>query len=198
MCSKRDLLREKLKQIQQHANELKSLIESSPSVIKEHFLAESKKFDVDNDKQIEKLNERRKQLLKEIGEYEQTCVQKMRANESKMVEYVDKAKEWASQQRDQLGNSSHQPEASTLITPEMQEAAEKQLTNLRNCLLQTRAFQLGGQHMQFYEEEIKEDRRLQFNKLIMPKFLRTNEGYISVLLFKCESLVLIPSHFISR
>jgi hypothetical protein len=169
-------LQEKLIQVVQETDALRVEIAKSRSKINEYCAHEINKVDTSIETNIEKvnddkakvlqLNEQRKKWLAEIGEYEQECVKYMEATRSRLIEYIDKVRQWAKRVLERRSSDT--------FLVELNEQTEKHLSDLRHLLLQIKAFQLGGRQLMFIEaaaiDEIKIG-RIQIHEMKLPSIL---------------------------
>jgi hypothetical protein len=88
---------------------------------------------IQEDKEQIDRNAHRKQWLKEIQEYEQVCVKKMEATRDKLIESVEKVKDWT-KTRMQFFEETNERDLSHLA-----EQTESHLEYFRNLFLQMRA-----------------------------------------------------------
>jgi hypothetical protein len=145
VCTKEEL-EEKLKRIQHEIDELKLKINRARLDINEYCSELINQVDIVVETRIEDLNERRKELLQEIRDYEQECVRKMEANKAKLVERAEKMKDWATRVQESRTSDN--------FMCELNKQAEIYLAELKNLFTHMKAFQLSGQQMEFQEEDM--------------------------------------------
>jgi hypothetical protein len=179
----------KLKQIELQADELTFNIElKSRLVITEHCLDVIREIDIavevriqnlnlnstDIDIRIEELNEARKRLIKEVKDYEATCMAKVEATKSILVAHINEAKKWSLRMRQSDALRTYNNQQFKL---ELNQQADNHLENLKHIQLQLKAFQLGGKMIGFSENNEASDAvvgYLHINDLVSPTLIRTH------------------------
>jgi hypothetical protein len=118
--------------------------------------------------QIEKLNEARKRLIKEVNEYEAKCAANVDLTKSTLLAHVDKEKKWSQQMRERKALARYKES----YVYELNEEAEGHLQHLKHLQLQLKGFQLGDKMMSFYEKNLPSVGCLRLHNLIVPQVLR--------------------------
>jgi hypothetical protein len=118
---------------------------------------------------IDKINNVRRALLKQIQDYEAECVAWVEATKAKLLESIAATAKWID-----LMESTSLPRYDNFKV-ELNEQADSHLCELKHILLQTRAFQFGGKLMRFVEGEDDECvGSLEIDRLRVPKVLQSH------------------------
>jgi hypothetical protein len=144
-------------------------------VINEHCLNLARQVDIESElkieksgdkTKIEKINERRKILLKAFKEYEAKCVKDMEATRGILIESINKSKQWAQKIRESLENNNELE----------QQSASEHLRHLKTLRHELKGFQFGGRIMLFNEGNVNFDHsfgRFKIKRLRVPRLLES-------------------------
>jgi hypothetical protein len=141
---------------------------------------------------IEKLNEARKRLIKEVKEHEEKCLANLEATKSTLLAYIGEAVNWSKQMRESeaLERYSKSP------VKGLNKQVDGYLENFKHIHLQLKGFQLAGKMLDFidksdvtnliFNDKLRNFRLQEMEKkyasvgclitreLVIPKLIRTN------------------------